>query len=81
MRCDVSLPFPQIWPAKEHAIFLCRCIKRLSSKRECLVATLPRRAISLDPNCGWARGKADVLYVADTFAVTGKVNELLAAGK
>ena len=53
----------------------------MSSKRECLVATLPRRAISLDPNCGWARGKADVLYVADTFAVTGKVNELLAAGK
>ena len=40
-----------------------------------------RRAISLDPNCGWARGKADVLYVADAFAVMGKVNELLAAGK
>ena len=38
-----------------------------------------RRAISLDPNCGWARGKADVLYVADAFAVMGKVNELLAA--
>ena len=27
-----------------------------------------RRAINLDPNCGWARGKADVLYVADAFA-------------
>ena len=40
-----------------------------------------RRAISLDPNCGWARGKADVLYVADAFAVMSKVNELLAAGK
>jgi len=40
-----------------------------------------RRAISLDPNCGWARGKADVLYVADAFAVMGKVNELLAAKK
>jgi electron transfer flavoprotein alpha subunit len=40
-----------------------------------------RRAISLDPNCGWARGKADVLYVADAFAVIAKVNELLAAGK
>jgi electron transfer flavoprotein alpha subunit len=40
-----------------------------------------RRAINLDPNCGWARGKADVLYVADAFAVMGKVNELLAAGK
>jgi electron transfer flavoprotein alpha subunit len=39
-----------------------------------------RRAISLDPNCGWARGKADVLYVADAFAVLGKVNGLLAAG-
>lgn len=39
-----------------------------------------RRAISLDPNCGWARGKADVLYVADAFAVLRRVNELLAAG-
>ena len=38
-----------------------------------------RRAISLDPNCGWARGKADVLYVADAFAVMEKVNALLAA--
>ncbi len=38
-----------------------------------------RRAISLDPNCGWARGKADVLYVADAFAVIRKVNELLTA--
>jgi len=39
-----------------------------------------RRAISLDPNCGWARGKADVLYVADAFKVMAKVNELLAVG-
>lgn len=39
-----------------------------------------RRAVNLDPNCGWARGKADVLYVADAFAVMRKVNELLAAG-
>jgi len=38
-----------------------------------------RRAINLDSNCGWARGKADVLYVADAFAVMRKVNELLAA--
>ncbi len=38
-----------------------------------------RRAVNLDPNCGWARGKADVLYVADAFAVVAKVNELLAA--
>ncbi len=37
-----------------------------------------RRAISLDPNCGWARGKADVLYVTDAFAVVRKVNGLLA---
>ena len=36
-----------------------------------------RRAISLDANCGWARGKADVLYIADAFAVMRKVNELL----
>jgi electron transfer flavoprotein alpha subunit len=36
-----------------------------------------RRAINLDPNCGWARGKADVLYVADAFQVMEKVNELL----
>lgn len=38
-----------------------------------------RRAISLDGNCGWARGKADVLYVADAFAVMERVNELLAS--
>jgi electron transfer flavoprotein alpha subunit len=38
-----------------------------------------RRAISLDPNCGWSRGKADVLYVADAFAVIAKANDLLAA--
>lgn len=36
-----------------------------------------RRAISLDPNCGWTRGKADVVYVADAFKVMAKVNELL----
>ena len=36
-----------------------------------------RRAVNLDPNCGWAHGKADVLYVADAFEVIGKVNELL----
>jgi electron transfer flavoprotein alpha subunit len=36
-----------------------------------------RRAVNLDANCGWARGKADVLYVADAFAVMAKVNELL----
>ncbi len=37
-----------------------------------------RRAINLDPNCGWARGKADVLYVADAFAVMEQLNALLA---
>jgi electron transfer flavoprotein alpha subunit len=36
-----------------------------------------RRAINLDPNCGWAQGKADVVYVADAFAVISKVNDLL----
>lgn len=36
-----------------------------------------RRAISLDPNCGWTRGKADVVYVADAFQVMAQVNALL----
>jgi len=36
-----------------------------------------RRAINLDPNCGWAQGKADVLYVSDAFAVISKLNEML----
>jgi electron transfer flavoprotein alpha subunit len=39
-----------------------------------------RRAINKDPGCGWARGKADVLYVADAFEVMAKVNELLDEG-
>lgn len=39
-----------------------------------------RRAVNLDPNCGWAQGKADVLYVADAFQVIAKVNELLVQG-
>jgi len=37
-----------------------------------------RRAINLDPNCGWARGKADVLYVADAFQVVPRLSALLA---
>jgi electron transfer flavoprotein alpha subunit len=37
-----------------------------------------RRAVNLDAGCGWARGKADVLYVADAFAVMAMVNALLA---
>lgn len=40
-----------------------------------------RRAISLDPNCGWTRGKADVVYIADAFQVMARVNELLSADK
>ncbi|MGA3131678.1 MAG: hypothetical protein ABSD59_12805 [Terracidiphilus sp.] len=38
-----------------------------------------RRAISLDPNCGWTRGKADVVYIADAFQVMTKLNALLQA--
>ena len=40
-----------------------------------------RRAVNLDPNCGWARGKADVLYVADAFEVMKEVNALLGAAR
>jgi electron transfer flavoprotein alpha subunit len=36
-----------------------------------------RRAVSLDANCGWSRGKADVVYVADAFKVMGKLNALV----
>ena len=36
-----------------------------------------RRAISLDANCGWTRGKADVVYIADAFEVMPRVNALL----
>jgi electron transfer flavoprotein alpha subunit len=36
-----------------------------------------RRAINLDPNCGWAQGKADVLYVADAFELVARVSQLL----
>jgi len=36
-----------------------------------------RRAVNLDANCGWGRGKADVLYVADAFEVMRKLNALL----
>jgi len=36
-----------------------------------------RRAINLDANCGWARKKADVLYVADAFEVLREVRKLL----
>jgi electron transfer flavoprotein alpha subunit len=31
----------------------------------------------MDANCGWARGKADVVYMADAFEVMRKVNGLL----
>ncbi|GFK94533.1 hypothetical protein NNJEOMEG_02379 [Fundidesulfovibrio magnetotacticus] len=36
-----------------------------------------RRAVNLDASCGWAQGKADVLYVADAFEVMRKVLELM----
>ena len=36
-----------------------------------------RRAVNLDAGCGWARGKADVLYVADAFEVMKELNALL----
>ncbi len=36
-----------------------------------------RRAVNLDPNCGWAQGKADVVYVGDAFEVMSKLNALL----
>ncbi len=36
-----------------------------------------RRAINIDANCGWAQGKADVVYVGDAFEVIKRVNELL----
>jgi electron transfer flavoprotein alpha subunit len=36
-----------------------------------------RRAVNLDAACGWARGKADVLYVADAFEVMRELNKLL----
>jgi len=36
-----------------------------------------RRAVNLDAGCGWARGKADVLYVADAFEVMNELNKLL----
>jgi len=35
-----------------------------------------RRAVNLHPNCGWPRGKVDVLYVADPFEAMRKVNAL-----
>ena len=38
-----------------------------------------RRAVNLDPNCGWARGRADVVYIGDAFDVMAKVNARLAA--
>jgi len=37
-----------------------------------------RRAVNLDPNCGWAQGKADVLYLANAFEVMAKINARLA---
>ncbi len=39
-----------------------------------------RRAINTDAGCGWAQGKADVLYVADAFALVAAINTLLVEG-
>jgi electron transfer flavoprotein alpha subunit len=39
-----------------------------------------RRAVNLDPGCGWAQGKADVLYIGDAFEVVAKLSELLGQG-
>jgi electron transfer flavoprotein alpha subunit len=36
-----------------------------------------RRAVNLDANCGWARRKADVLYVADAFEVMRELRKRL----
>jgi electron transfer flavoprotein alpha subunit len=36
-----------------------------------------RRAVNLDAGCGWARGKADVLYVADAFEVMRELAKLV----
>ncbi len=36
-----------------------------------------RRAVNLDANCGWARGKADVVYVADAFEVMRELTKLI----
>jgi len=36
-----------------------------------------RRAINKDANCGWAQGKADVVYVGDAFDIVPKVTALL----
>jgi len=36
-----------------------------------------RRAINIDANCGWAQGKADVVYIGDAFEIVSKINVLL----
>jgi len=33
--------------------------------------------VNLDPNCGWVRGKADVVYIADAFEVMRELLKLL----
>jgi electron transfer flavoprotein alpha subunit len=38
-----------------------------------------RRAINLDAGCGWARRKADVLYVADAFEVMREIRAVLSS--
>ena len=38
-----------------------------------------RRAVNLEPNCRWARSKADVRGGTDAFEVIGRLNSLLNA--
>ena len=53
-------------------------IMRMGSERARVrVESIGTGAINLDAACGWARGKADVLYVADAFEVMRELAKLL----
>lgn len=43
---------------------------------ECQVL-IEKNVFIIDPNCGWSKGKADIVYVADAFKVIEKMNELM----
>jgi hypothetical protein len=43
-----------------------------------LGARLQEWSTAASKRCSWTRGKADVLYVADAFAVMARLNALLA---
>ena len=77
-----ALPYPHEpdWPDRRHATPLQGLVDLLPWRRTArgglaLYRRAPRH--HLDPNCGWTRGKADVVYVADAFQVMAKVNALL----